>query len=102
MFVRVVSVVTVIVTSISCLAPTGTELQPAVRDRDVCARTIFTSWDGDDIPTCDMDGSQTWILSDEVSDLDINDPTLYCNDRGGTHAVSPTDPTTHYCINLDY
>lgn len=79
------------------------DLAPAHRvEREACARIVFTGWDGDDIPTCDLDGSQTWVLSDEATDMDLSDPTTYCNDRGGIHAVSPTDPTTHYCFNLDY
>jgi hypothetical protein len=68
-----------------------------------CHRIVFTSWADDDLPDCDMDGSQTWVLSDEDSDLDLDrDLTGYCNSIGGIHSISPTDPPTHYCLNVDY
>ena len=70
-----------------------------------CNRTVFTSWNESDIPTCDLDGSQTWILADEASDLYSivdSDWQTYCQNSGGVYAINPVDPVTIYCMDVDY
>ena len=69
-----------------------------------CERTVFTGWD--DVPSCDMDGSQTWILSEDVKWYDhvYLDYLAECQDSGGVFAYHDWDDpeVTVTCINVDY
>jgi len=64
-----------------------------------CPATTWSGWG--DVPPCDLDGSQTWILVGE-SDFWTVDPAGDCAGAGGVYSVSVTDPVTHYCIDVDY
>ncbi len=73
-----------------------TEPEP---EPEPCPATVWSSWYS--VPSCDLDGSQTWILSDESTDLFL-DPVAVCADMGGVHAMAGPSPVTHYCIDVDY
>lgn len=76
-------------------SPAPAEVQPA------CPTTTWSGWD--EIPDCDLNGPQTWIWSDEQTDLEwVGNLRSYCHDAGGVYAYDNYDPATHYCIDIDY
>jgi hypothetical protein len=80
----------------------GGDLEPAERITFACPVTTWSSWDT--IPACDLDGSQTWILADEMTDLNTDAIELqdFCWSMGGVYAENGWDPMTAYCIDVDY
>ncbi len=92
------SVVLTVLTA-SCIAVPAPALAPTT-SVEACSSTTWSSWN--QIPSCDLDGSQTWVLADEASDITFTDPAAECDHAGGVYAVSVTDPFTLYCIDVDY
>lgn len=89
-----------LIAALSCCQPIADEPPPPPAI-EACAPTTWSSWG--EIPTCDLDGSQTWILTDEATDLThIADPRTDCQNMGGVFALEPYDPMTLYCIDIDY
>ena len=94
-----------VLTGASC-APIS-DLVPAERITSEvisCERTVFTDWES--IPTCDMNGSQTWILTDDVKwyDYVYLDYLEECQNLGGIFSYHDWDDAevTVTCINVDY
>jgi hypothetical protein len=76
-------------------------LQPAERIVPACPSTVWTGWN--EVPACDMDGSQTWVLTAEASETySEKEARKVCQRAGGVFALEPQDPATHYCIDVDY
>jgi hypothetical protein len=85
-----------------------TDALPTITTTDetptTCPRTHYSAWDAIGPQPCDLDGSQTWILVDEMTDLPFTFDAAesICHDSGGIFTYHLTNPATAYCIDIDY